>query len=157
MVEGAAIELNDYFTLGMTLGVPALGCFLVYVGLAMKSKVGSKSKVGRRPTTVHGRKSGEDATGASVGSQVRGDGLLTTDHGPLTTDHWLRATCRAGAIVLLVGFWFDGGLFKLATATVFWILIELGREDFQPQMDQPAPEATARQAQMNTDEADKDT
>ncbi len=42
---------------------------------------------------------------------------------------WLRATCRAGAIVLLVGFWFDGGLFKLATAAVFWVLLELGRED----------------------------
>jgi O-antigen ligase len=38
----------------------------------------------------------------------------------------LPATCRAGAIVLLVGFWFDGGLFKLATASTFWILFELG-------------------------------
>ena len=45
VVEGAAIELNDYFTLGMTLGVPALACFLVYVGLAMKSP---KSKVESR-------------------------------------------------------------------------------------------------------------
>jgi hypothetical protein len=39
---------------------------------------------------------------------------------------WLKTTCRAGAIVLAVGFWFDGGLFKLATASVFWILLELG-------------------------------
>lgn len=38
----------------------------------------------------------------------------------------LPATCRAGAIVLLVGFWFDGGLFKFATASTFWILLELG-------------------------------
>ena len=38
----------------------------------------------------------------------------------------LQATCRAGAIVLLVGFWFDGGLFKLPTAMTFWILLELG-------------------------------
>ena len=30
-------------------------------------------------------------------------------------------------IVLFVGFWFDGGLFKLATAATFWILLELGR------------------------------
>jgi hypothetical protein len=29
---------------------------------------------------------------------------------------------------LLVSFWFDGGLFKLATASVFWILLELGAE-----------------------------
>ena len=39
------------------------------------------------------------------------------------------SVCRAGAVVLLVGFWFDGGLFKLAMAAPFWILLELGRED----------------------------
>jgi hypothetical protein len=38
----------------------------------------------------------------------------------------LSATCSAGAIVLLVGFLFDGGLFKLPTAATFWILLELG-------------------------------
>ena len=37
-------------------------------------------------------------------------------------------TCHAGAVVLLISFWFDGGLFRLATATVFWVLLELGRE-----------------------------
>jgi len=39
---------------------------------------------------------------------------------------FLSATCRAGAIVLLIGFWFDGGLFKLPTASIFWILVGLG-------------------------------
>ena len=39
---------------------------------------------------------------------------------------WLQTTCHAGAIVLLVGFWFDGGLFKLPTAATFWLLLELG-------------------------------
>jgi O-antigen ligase len=39
---------------------------------------------------------------------------------------WLRPVCHAGAIVLLIGFWFDGGLFKLPTAATFWILLELG-------------------------------
>jgi hypothetical protein len=38
----------------------------------------------------------------------------------------LRTVCRAGAIVLLIGFWFDGGLFKLPAAATFWILLELG-------------------------------
>ena len=38
----------------------------------------------------------------------------------------LQVACRAGTIVLLVAFWFDGGLFDLPTATVFWILLELG-------------------------------
>jgi len=50
------------------------------------------------------------------------------DSGLWTLDS-LRATCRAGAIVLLVGFWFDGGLFKLATASTFWILLELGSDE----------------------------
>jgi O-antigen ligase len=39
---------------------------------------------------------------------------------------WLRTICHAAAIVLLIGFWFDGGLFKLPTAATFWILLELG-------------------------------
>jgi len=39
---------------------------------------------------------------------------------------WSKTVCRAGAIVLLVGFWFDGGLFNLPTASMFWILLELG-------------------------------
>ncbi len=51
----------------------------------------------------------------------------------ITDIDWLNATCRAGAIVLLVGFWFDGGLFKLATASTFWILLELGRADLVQQ------------------------
>jgi hypothetical protein len=31
-------------------------------------------------------------------------------------------------VVLLVAFWFDGGLFDLPTAAVFWVLLELGAE-----------------------------
>lgn len=38
----------------------------------------------------------------------------------------------AGAVVLLVGFWFDGGLFKLPVAVVFWSLLELSRLEFGP-------------------------
>lgn len=38
----------------------------------------------------------------------------------------LRAACLASALVFAVAFWFDGGLFTLATAAVFWILLELG-------------------------------
>ena len=45
----------------------------------------------------------------------------------------LSAACRAGAIVLLIGFCFDGGLFKLATASTFWILLELGCADLVQQ------------------------
>jgi prepilin-type N-terminal cleavage/methylation domain-containing protein len=46
----------------------------------------------------------------------------------LSQEASLRVACRAGALVCLVAFWFDGGLFKLATASVFWILLELGVE-----------------------------
>ena len=92
-----AIQLNDYFTLGATLGLPALLCFAMYVGLSLT-----------RPLATDYRS-------------------LITAYGPLTTDYWLKTTCRAGAFVLLIGFWFDGGLFKLATAAPFWILLELGR------------------------------
>ena len=44
--EGAAIQLNDYFTLGTTLGIPALVCFVAYVG----AFVGSQSGVRTGPT-----------------------------------------------------------------------------------------------------------
>jgi O-antigen ligase len=39
----------------------------------------------------------------------------------------LPAICRAGALAMLVAFWFDGGLFTLVTASVFWILLELSQ------------------------------
>jgi O-antigen ligase len=93
--EGMAIQLNDYLMLGMTLGVPALLCFVMYVGLAL---------VGPRRTSNIER-------GAS-------------DFGLWALG--LAAVCRAGAVVLAVGFWFDGGLFKLATGATFWVLLELG-------------------------------
>jgi hypothetical protein len=34
--------------------------------------------------------------------------------------------CRASVAALLVMFWFDGGLFELSTACIFWVLLELG-------------------------------
>jgi O-Antigen ligase len=51
---------------------------------------------------------------------LRGKPKIETEAGRI------QATCRTGAIVLLVAFWFDGGLFTLPTAAVFWILLELG-------------------------------
>ena len=97
--EGAAIQLNDYFTLGTTLGIPALACFVAFIGLSLTRN------------TEHETRNTQTAA-------LR----------PLTSDLWLPSVCRAAAIVLLVGFWFDGGLFKLATGAAFWILLELGRE-----------------------------
>ena len=96
--EGMAIQLNDYLMLGMTLGVPALVCFAVYVGLSLSPKSKVQSPKPNGPPT------------------------LAFSLQPLD----LPAVCRAGAVVLLVGFWFDGGLFKLATGATFWVLLELG-------------------------------
>ena len=53
---------------------------------------------------------------------------------PATRHSSLRAACRAGALALAVAFWFDGGLFKLATASVFWILLELGNSNAEGRM-----------------------
>src|ERR1039457_1786763 len=56
--------------------------------------------------------------------------LCLTQKSEIEVD-WIKTACRAGAIVLAVGFWFDGGLFKLPTASTFWILLELGRANEQ--------------------------
>jgi hypothetical protein len=147
--EGMAIQLNDYLMLGMTLGLPALLCFAVYVGISLspKSKVqgprsGSdslKSKVQRLKSEAASPESQNESSAGAVQGPVgagqkpeQGAAGAAAAAGP-TLDFRLctldsAAVCRAGAVVLLVGFWFDGGLFKLATAATFWILLELGRE-----------------------------
>ncbi len=84
--ETAAIQMNDYFMLGISTGLPALLFFAAYLALSIC-----------RPFS----------TGCHSSA--------------------LFASAGAGALVLLVGFWFDGGLFKLPTAAVFWTLLELTR------------------------------
>ncbi|HZI33431.1 MAG TPA: O-antigen ligase family protein [Candidatus Binatia bacterium] len=104
--ESAAIEMNDYLMLGISGGVPVMLCFIGYVALAF-----------RRPHLT-------PALSPPAGS---GEGIVES----LVSRHLLlQTTCRAGAIMLLVGFWFDGGLFKLPTAVVFWTLLELSRLEF---------------------------
>ena len=105
--ESAAIQLNDYLTLGISAGVPALICFLAYVALAMTRK-----QFGRRSPLPAALSTGNDGV-----------------HGVTrpTINSQLSTPAAAGALVLLVGFWFDGGLFKLPTAAVFWMLLELAR------------------------------
>jgi len=97
----AAITMNSYLMLGTQLGIPALVCFLAYAGLALKGDRSWKLGVGKNAEC--GTRSVECI------SELR-----------------IKTACRAGAIMLLVAFWFDGGLFTLATASVFWILLELG-------------------------------
>jgi hypothetical protein len=94
----AAITTNDYLMLGTQLGWPGLICFVTYVGLALKTQ--SRKQKAETLEKIENRKS-------EIGNQM---------------------ACRAGALTLLVAFWFDGGLFTLATAAVFWVLLELGVE-----------------------------
>jgi O-antigen ligase len=101
LTESAAIEMNDYLMLGDTLGIPALFCFCMYLWLSFTFR---PSELPLQP--------------------------LAFSLQPSELD-WLKTVCRAGALVLAVGFWFDGGLFKLPTAATFWILLELGREEAQ--------------------------
>ena len=96
----AAITTNDYMMIGTELGIAALVCFVAYVGLCFRSP---KPK-------VQSPRSGTDAA---------------LDIKPSTLDA-TKVACRSGALVLLVAFWFDGGLFKLPTAALFWVLLELG-------------------------------
>jgi O-antigen ligase len=107
--EGAAIEMNDYFMIGISVGVPAMFCFVSYLVLSFR-----------------GRPAG------------------------LNPPFSIFTVCRSGSIVLLVGFWFDGGLFKLATATVFWTFMELSRlESFIPMPIAPVQPAKVDDAKSN--------
>jgi O-antigen ligase len=98
LTEAAAIEMNDYTMLGAAIGIPALVCFGVFVWLRLTQR----------------------RDGVSLSSQCEGESGMSAPADRLS------ATCRGGATVLLVGFMFDGGLFKLPTAAVFWVLLELG-------------------------------
>lgn len=95
--ESAAILMNDYWMLGMVLGIPALFFFIVYLRLILA----------RRPV------------------QTKNADELSHR----TATRFLMDVYCAGGIVLLVGFFFDGGFFELATASIFWVLIEVGQPD----------------------------
>ena len=97
--DAAAIQMNDYLMLGISCGVPALLCLFAYLWLVLMR------------SAEWGVRSGEKCD--SVGLQPSDLSLQPS------------VVAGAGATVLLVGFWFDGGLFKLPTAAVFWVLIEL--------------------------------
>ena len=98
--DGAsAITTNDYLMLGTQLGLPGLVCFVAYVALCLGSPAS------RRQVRSKAEPAGETPALPAV-----------------------KMACRAGALAMLVAFWFDGGLFKLATASVFWILLELGTD-----------------------------
>lgn len=115
-VGAAAITTNDYLMLGTQIGIPALLCFIVYVAL----RLGVDERFWKKAESAGG-KNGNRKT--KIGNEAMSP---VTCHP--STEASLRVACRAGALVLAVAFWFNGGLFILATASVFWILLELGAE-----------------------------
>lgn len=100
--ESAAIQMNDYLMIGISAGTPALACLLGYLLLTGFQVSGFKFQARQAEALELGLK-------------------------PLD---FLPTVCFAGAIVGMVGFWFDGGLFKLPTCVVFWVLVELARAGF---------------------------
>src|SRR6478736_3339495 len=102
--DSAAIQLNDYLMIGISVGVPALGCLLAYLALTWFQVSGFR---------------------------FQGMKAETLDFGPKTLDS-VPTICFGSVIILTVGFWFDGGLFKLPTAVVFWMLVEQARKTVIP-------------------------
>lgn len=94
--ESAAIQMNDYLMLGMSAGVPALAFLVLYLFLTFARRKRDARNLTQAVTPIEAERSAE-----------------------------LSTIAISGALVLLIGFWFDGGLFKLPTAMVFWVLIEL--------------------------------
>ena len=102
----AAITTNDYIMIGSELGISALLCFVVYIAFCYRNTPKFQMLEGWRPEIKFTRQDPEAYSHAQSEA--------------------LRATCLAGALVFIVAFWFDGGLFKLPTAAMFWVLLELG-------------------------------
>ncbi len=112
VAEGAAIQMNDYLTLGTSLGAPALVCFIAFIGLSFRRGAKRQGRVPVEP----------EPSAFTLPSSALSFQLSAFSPFP-------SVLCLSAALVLLVGFWFDAGLFKLATGAVFWILLGLGNDD----------------------------
>jgi len=140
----AAITTNDYLMLGTQLGWPALICFVAYVGLCLKAervtlcapRLGSCQDSARevwRPAILLGlfppRRPGTFRQ-ESTSPLTRRLSLATLDTFATPRQYegaLIQAASRSAALSMLVAFWFNSGLFDLATASIFWILLELGK------------------------------
>jgi hypothetical protein len=118
----AALTMNSYLMLGTELGLPGLICFAGYVGLCYRKSPRPYLAVGLAPSSQPSPPVGEKVSAGRMRGSASADLLIVAQ------SEALRAACLAGALVLVVAFWLDGGLFTLATAAVFWILLELGAE-----------------------------
>ena len=100
LAESGAIGLNDFFTIGVSLGLPALLCFAVCIWLRLRRGM---------LAAIH-------EPDSAVPIELQKIGVLSS-------------ICRAGALVIFMGFWFAGGLFNLPLGPVFWALLLLGSMD----------------------------
>ncbi|MGD0207332.1 MAG: O-antigen ligase family protein [Verrucomicrobiota bacterium] len=116
-----AIQLNDYLMLGAILGIPAMVCFVAYAWLSLTWKPEDRTP-----------KAKIEKSGIASKRNVNlksGSGLQPSlcPVAESRTLDWTKTVCRAGAIVLLVGFLFDDGLFSLMPIAIpCWTLLELG-------------------------------
>jgi hypothetical protein len=118
----AALTMNSYLMLGTELGLPGLICFVAYVALCFRVRPHLVAADVRRLHLKSAASEPPHVGGYSLAGATPGG----TPGAPADETSALRCACRAGALVLLVAFWFDGGLFDLPTAAVFWVLLELG-------------------------------
>ncbi|MDW8381176.1 MAG: O-antigen ligase family protein [Verrucomicrobiota bacterium] len=114
--QAGAMQLNDVLMLALWFGMPALLCFAASIGLYL----GCGSGTAPRAPAFLGRPGLAEAEQA--GADFSDDGVQPDAVRAL----WiLQGTSGAAAIVLLVGFWFNRGLFVLATGALFWTFLML--------------------------------
>lgn len=141
--SAAAITTNDYLMLGTQLGIPGLACFLTYVALCFRGRRAEeseklKAESGKQKTERHltpALCSAVVPTASCGGVSPPAVTIVGTQPAESVqqivirkSEIEIKTACLAGALSMLVAFWFDGGLFHLPTAAVFWILLELGSE-----------------------------
>jgi hypothetical protein len=153
--DAAAIQMNDYLMLGISCGVPALVCLLIYIALTgwrVACEIPKTSERHLTPALSMNAGSAGVSPAARLAATRRRDASAPRHHAPVqgfnartlfwgilspneaereaepsTINFQPSTVAIAGAIVVMIGFWFDGGLFKLATCSVFWLLMELAQ------------------------------
>jgi|GEM_PF-5519043 len=107
-----ALFTNDFMRIGLELGPTAMVCLLAYF---LTRWIGVVEKL--RSTSVDIKK-----FSATQQSSLRsGDPFNMHDD-----DCEVILSCMSGCIVMMVCFWFDGGMFKLSASVFFWLLWEVG-------------------------------
>jgi len=102
-----ALATNDYLMVGTGLGFPVLLCFVAYV------------------TSCY-RESPKICLSSLWEAMMKAPSPFLNHTFLLQEHETLRAACLSSALVLIVAFWFDAGLFSLPTSMLFWLLLELG-------------------------------